>query len=92
MAHGGLNITYVQLNSFNTMYLVTGKARELNASTIAGRVFNENDYQEMKKWLLESQNHRVILFHSAPYPYGMKLFNEFPEQTSFDDPNPIFSI
>jgi len=88
----GLDLHYVQLSDFNTMYLAVQKAEELNSSTIAARVFDSQDYNDLKSWLLQSSENRVILFHSSPYPYGIKLFNEFPFQTSFDDPNPIFRI
>lgn len=84
-----LKVTYVSLSEFGQMNKITNKAREINATIIATRVFNSDDYNEIKKWLDENPIHKTILFHSAPYPYGQKIFNEYPEQTTFDDPNPI---
>ena len=31
-----------------------------------------------------------MLFHSAPYPAGVRLFEEFPGQTTFGDTRPRF--
>jgi hypothetical protein len=62
----------------------------LRANVIAARVFNSNDYESLKRWLYQSSKRKVILFHSSSYPYGYLLFKEFPEQTTFDDPNPVF--
>jgi len=84
-----LQLTYVELNDFGQMNKVTDKAREISATVLATRVFNNNDYDEVKKWLDEDQERKVILFHSASYPYGQKLFREYSRVT-FDDPNPIF--
>lgn len=84
------------LNMPNTYYEievsgVIDKARALDAGFAAVRVFNSSDYYSVKQWLEEDQSHKVMLFHSTSYPYGKLLFKEFPEQTTFDDPNPIFS-
>jgi len=86
-----LQLTYVSMNDFGQMHLVVAKARELNARVIATRVFNSNDYTALKMWLEEDSARHAILFHTASYPYGQKLFNEYPEQTTFDDPNPVFT-
>jgi hypothetical protein len=85
----GLNVTYVSLSSFGEMKKATAKAREIDASILATRVFNEDDYADVKSWLLDRPDNKVILFHSASYPYGQKLFSEFQSQTTFDDPNPV---
>ena len=86
----GLKIIPVTINNFGEMNKIVETARKNKINIIGARVFNENDYLTLKSWLDESKNHRVILFHSAPYPSGIKLFQEFPLQTSFDDPNPVF--
>ncbi len=86
-----LNVTYVSLNDFGQMNIVTTKAREINASIIATRVFNKQDYEAVKNWLDEDETRKTILFHSAPYPYGQKIFREYPSRSSFDDPNPVFT-
>jgi len=85
-----LNVTYVAMNQFGQMNKVVDTAKSLNASIIATRVFNKDDYIQIKNWLDEDSTHKTILFHSAPYPYGQLLFNQYKNQTSFDDPNPIF--
>jgi hypothetical protein len=85
-----LNLTYVSMNEFGQQNKITAKAREINASIIATRVFNKSDYEAIKTWLDEDKNRTVILFHSASYPYGQKIFREYLTRTSFDDPNPEF--
>ncbi len=85
-----LNVTYVSMDKFGQMDMVTEKAREINADIIATRVFNSKDYSAVKQWLDEDSTRKVILFHSASYPYGQKIFREYSNQSTFDDPNPIF--
>jgi hypothetical protein len=85
-----LNVTYVTVTGLNQMENIVSKAKELNSDAIAARVFNSDDYNQLKEWLTEDKRHRAILFHSMAYPYGYLLFNEFPEQTTFDDIRPIF--
>lgn len=86
-----LRVAYVQVDDFNQMSRVVARAQQLKAGVIAARVFNSDDYETLKRWLSASLKHRAILFHSASYPYGYLLLKEFPDQTSFDDPNPRFS-
>ncbi len=83
-----LRLEFVQVNGFNQMASVVTRAEHIGAQVIAARVFSSNDYVALKQWLLASSDHRVILFHSASYPYGVLLFREFLLQTTFDDPNP----
>lgn len=85
-----LNLYYVQVDGFDQMEKVVKKAKDVRAKVIAARVFNSDDYAVLKRWLQESPDNRAILFHSASYPYGYLLLNEFAQQTSFDDPNPRF--
>lgn len=85
-----LNVTYVSLDDFGEMSKVTAVARTINATILAARVFNSDDYDEVKRWLDEDEKRKIILFHSAPYPYGQKIFDEYPTRSSFDDPNPVF--
>ncbi len=86
-----LNVTYVSLSDFGQMDKATNKAREINATILATRIFNSDDYNAVKQWLDEDTSHKAILFHSASYPYGQKIFNEYPTRTTFDDPNPVFT-
>ena len=85
-----LNVTYVSMDQFGQMNRVTDKAREIEANIIATRVFNKQDYEAIKQWLDEDATRKVILFHSASYPYGQKIFREYPNRSTFDDPNPVF--
>jgi len=85
-----LNVTYVSIDEFGQMDRITSKARAINATIIATRVFNKSDYDAIKTWLDEDSGRKAILFHSAPYPFGQKIFREYPDRTSFDDPNPKF--
>ncbi len=86
-----LNVIYVNLTDFNQTSKIVIAANEHNANIIATRVYNRIDYTVMKDWLNANMSHKAILFHSAPYPYGQLLFREYPNQTSFDDPNPVFT-
>jgi len=86
-----LNIFYFEINDFNQMSNLIKAAEIFNSSIIAVRIFNSDDYNNVKKWLEEDNSNRAILFHSTSYPYGYKLFKEFPERTSFDDINIKFN-
>ena len=69
---------------------LTARADALGAEAIALRVETEGDYAPVRAWLARSPRNRVVLFHSAPYPPGNRLFEEFPGQTTFGDPRPEF--
>ena len=84
-----IQVEYVQIDNFNQTERVISKAQEVNAGIIAVRIYNSDDYDNVISWLEESKTNKAILFHSTSYPYGYKLFREFPEQTSFDDINPV---
>jgi hypothetical protein len=86
-----LNITYVTLDEFEQMNRATQAARDKKSHIIATRVFDKNDYEIIKQWLDEDKKNKAILFHSAPYPYGQKIFREYQNQTSFGDINPVFT-
>ncbi len=70
--------------------LVVAEAARAGANVIAIRVEHEDDYAAVKEWLSASPAHRAVLFHSAPYPTGYRLFAEFPTQVTFGDPRPRF--
>jgi hypothetical protein len=84
-----INPIYLNITDFNQMSSVIDEAEKENANIIAVRVYNKNDYDSVKNWLLEDERHKAILFHSMAYPYGYLILKEFPSQTSFDDINPI---
>lgn len=84
-----LNLHYVLINDFNQLSSLVDEAKKESAHVIAARVFNSNDYYVLKNWLSKDKNNKLVLFHTSPYPYGFKIFEEFPKQTTFDDPNVI---
>lgn len=86
-----LNAYEVKLDDFGQMYKAVREAKIKGAKVIAARIFNYDDYATLKEWLEEKRDHRLIMFHSVSYPYGYLLFNEFKNQTSFDDPIVVFS-
>lgn len=85
-----LDVTYVSLDGFGQMNRVVGAARSVKADILFARVFSRDDYSQLKEWLDEDGQRKVFLFHSASYPYGKLLLDEYPERVSFDDPNPVF--
>lgn len=82
-----LNVTYVTIDNYYQTDKLIIQAEQIGARIIGIRIFNSDDYNKVKDWLLKDKKRVAILFHSASYPYGIKLFREFPEQTSFDDTN-----
>jgi len=85
-----LNVFYVSVTKMNQTGRITDLARDKNARIIGVRIYNIDDYTNVRDWLTESTANIAVLFHSTSYPFGYKLFKEFPEQTSFDDINPVF--
>ena len=70
----------------------TGKIVEIaeinDANVIGVRIYNEDDYMSVAIWLKKNSLNRAILFHSVAYEPGVKLFKEFPKQTTFGDLQP----
>lgn len=86
-----LNADYVCINESGKMDRIIDKAEEHSGRVVIGvRVYNKKDYESVSGWLHESKRHKAVLFHSAPYPWGYRLFYEFPGQVAFDDINPVF--
>lgn len=81
------DVRFFTLTDFGQMRYFIARAEALNATVIAIRVFNSDDYQYAHEWLSKDRHRRAILFHSTPYPYGVKLMREFPRQSTFDDIN-----
>jgi len=54
------------------------------------RVKSKEEHDAVYSWLKEDASRRAVLFHTAVYPDGYKLFFEFPKQTSFGDIYPQF--
>lgn len=84
-----LNLHVISMDDFNQTKKIFDKAREIDARIVASRVYEAEDYNEAKKWLKESRDNRLILFHSMSYPYGLLISKEFRGQVSFDDPNVV---
>lgn len=86
-----LNLHTVKIEAEKETYKVIEEATKRGAKAIGVRVCYEEDYSAVKNWLEQSAENRAVLFHSAPYEPGYRLFFEFPEQVTFGDPRPQFS-
>lgn len=84
-----LNLDFVKVDDLSETHRVVRRAREKDAKVIAVRVWDEKDYESVKEWLEEDKRNRAVLFHTSLYP-TQRIFHEFPDQTSFGDPRPIF--
>jgi len=85
-----LKLVFVTVNDAGQAERVIARARQVGARAVALRVWTEADYTPVRAWLAESPEHRAVLFHSVAYPPGERLFAEFPGQTTFGDPRPVF--
>ena len=85
-----LKIHPVTIRAVKETGKATAEAEKVGARAIGVRVAFDEDYDAVKKWLLASKDNRAVLFHSAPYAPGYRLFAEFPEQVTFGDPRPEF--
>jgi hypothetical protein len=85
-----LRIEWVEVENPGESGRVVRRAEETGATAIAVRVETEEDYGPVREWLAGSTARRAILFHTAAYPAGYRLFQEFPAQTTFGDPRPRF--
>lgn len=80
-----LKIVPVDIEKYGTAYRVVEEARRIGAKLIGIRVWGKEEHDAVAAWLAEEKSHRAVLFHSAVYPEGYRLFFEFPHQTSFGD-------
>jgi hypothetical protein len=85
-----IHVDYVAVDGPGESIRVVSRAEALAASAIAVRVQTPEDAAPVRAWLAASPRHRAVLFHTAPYPAGYALFDEFPKQTTFGDPHPVF--
>ena len=82
-----LRVVKVPANAGETQKII--EIARLNKARVIGvRVYNEADHQPVAEWLEEDPGHRAVLFHSAAYDLGNRLFFEFPTQTTFGDLSP----
>lgn len=85
-----LKIIPVKVPADGRADVVITKAKELGAKVVGIRVRYRPEHDAVANWLKENKERRAILFHSAIYDEGYRLFFEFPKQTSFGDINPVF--
>jgi hypothetical protein len=83
-----MNIMPVDVPEYGKASVVVDEARKINAKLIGIRVKSKHEHDAVYSWLKEDKNNRAVLFHTAVYPDGYKLFYEFPQQTSFGDIHP----
>ena len=86
-----LKIVPVEVKQYGHADVVVDEARRMGANLIGIRVWGKEEHDVVAAWLSESTKHRAVLFHSAVYPQGYRLFSEFPKQTSFGDIHPQFT-
>jgi len=85
-----LKLEWVSIEAPGQSARVVQRARDLDATAIAVRVQTREDYEPVRDWLVERAANRAVLFHTAPYSDGYRLFSEFPGRTTFGDPRPRF--
>ncbi|MCK5286562.1 MAG: hypothetical protein KAJ59_01995, partial [Thermodesulfovibrionia bacterium] len=82
-----MNIIPVDITVYGKAGKVVDKARKIGGKLIGIRVWGKEEHDSVASWLEEDKSHRAILFHTALYPEGYRLFFEYPQQTSFGDIN-----
>ena len=85
-----LKIIPVEVKFYGKAMNVVEEARKLGVKLLGIRVKSKEEHEAVAAWLKEDKARRVVLFHTAVYPDGYKLFFEFPAQTSFGDIKPVF--
>jgi hypothetical protein len=85
-----LKITTVEVKKYGHATNVVEVARKSGARVLGIRVKSKEEHDAVYSWLKEDNSRRAVLFHTAVYPDGYKLFFEFPKQTSFGDIYPQF--
>jgi hypothetical protein len=80
----------VEVEEYGKAGVVVDEARQAGARLIGMRVKSKYEHDALSSWLKEDGRNRVVLFHTAAYPDGYRLFSEFPQQTSFGDIHPEF--
>jgi hypothetical protein len=85
-----IRVDYVPVDGAGQSGRVVDRARSIHASAIGVRVETAEDAAPVRAWLAAAPSHRAVLFHTAPYPAGIALFDEFPRQTTFGDARPVF--
>ncbi|MFH1066270.1 MAG: hypothetical protein V1734_07205 [Nanoarchaeota archaeon] len=86
-----MNYFIIEVDDAGQMDKVLKKAMEKKASVIAVRIYNEEDYNELKEWLEDQNDRKAILFDSETSEFGYKIAREFRSQVFFEDVNPTVS-
>jgi hypothetical protein len=85
-----LDVTAVEVTEYGHAEPVVAEARRRGAKVIGIRVKSAAEHDAVAAWLAEDASRRAVLFHTALYPDGCRLFDEFPAQTTFGDIRPAF--
>jgi hypothetical protein len=85
-----MKITPVQVDEYGRADKIVEAAEKDRVGVIGIRVASKEEYESVARWLRADRSRRAILFHSAVYPDGYRLFYEFPSQTTFGDINIYF--
>jgi hypothetical protein len=85
-----LKVEYVAVDDAGQSSRIVDRAEAIAAAAIGVRVQTPEDAAPVRAWLAAKPTHRAVLFHTAPYPPGQALFDEFPKQTTFGDARPLF--
>ena len=80
-----------EVDDAGQMDKVLKKAKEKKASVIAVRVYNEEDYNELKVWLEQNAGRKAVLFDSETSEFGYRIARELRSQTFFGEINPVVS-
>ncbi|MDD4877868.1 MAG: hypothetical protein PHO02_02400 [Candidatus Nanoarchaeia archaeon] len=84
-----MNYFIIEIDEKGQIDKVLKKAMEKKAPIVAVRVYDEEDYNELKKWLEEKSDRKAILFDSETSEFGCKIAREFRSQIFFMDINPV---
>ncbi|MBS4059496.1 MAG: hypothetical protein KG029_03785 [Bacteroidetes bacterium] len=82
-----LKIMPIDINEYGKADKIVWRAERAGVKVIGIRVASKEEYEAVAWFLRSDKSHRAILFHSAVYPEGYRLFFEFPAQTTFGDIN-----
>ncbi len=85
-----LKIIPIEVKKYGHATNVVQAARKIGARLLGIRVKTKEEHDAVYSWLKEDKSRRAVLFHTAVYPDGYRLFFEFPKQTSFGDIYPQF--
>jgi hypothetical protein len=85
-----LKIIDVQVTEYGKATNVVDAARQVDARVLGFRAQSQQEHDAVATWLKEDSTRRAVLFHTAGYNPGYKLFAEFPAQTTFGDIRPVF--